>query len=776
MGRAAVRIIVSGVVQGVGFRPFVYRVALLSGVAGYVRNMGGSEVEILVEASWPQLRGFLRLFAEKLPPPALIEEVEIVEEEPRGLEGFRILPSASSASKRSMIPPDFAVCKECLREVLDPRDRRYRYPFNSCAYCGPRFSMMYRVPYDRGNTAMRDFPLCEDCLREYRDPWNERRFHAQGISCPKCGPRLRLLDNRGRIVDTEDPLREAARLIDEGFIVAVKGLGGYHIAALASDDGVVEELRRRKRRPTKPFALMALDADTADRIVVVDEEARRVLESPQAPILLLPRRPGARVSELVAPGLDTLGVMLAYTPLHYLLLMETRDKYLIMTSGNIHGKPMCTSLDCVLEQLGSVVDYILDHNRVIVNRVDDSVARFTRGRLVLLRRGRGYAPAWIRLGFRLDAEYIAFGAELQTAGAVAFEDKVVLTQYIGDVDDYDTLAELERYLSWFAVQYRIDRGKAVHVADMHPRYKSRMLAEEWAAETGAELRLVQHHHAHVAAVAAEHRVKPGETIVGIAVDGVGYGLDARVWGGEVIATDLAGFKRLYHLEYQPLPGGDRATEYPARIAVAILAKKLGKGALTLAEELGLTRGLPHGRVEAEVAVKQTLSGMAPLASSTGRLLDALSALLGVCYHRGYEGEPAIRLEAFARRGSLLDALHMELRGGVIETTSVFLEAVELLREGVRREDIAYTFIYRLGEALGEAALRAVSENGAPPKVYMGGGAAVNDILVAGVEDALRREGVELLLPRRVPPGDGGIALGQVAAAAAARILGDAHPR
>ncbi len=773
MGRAAVRIIVSGVVQGVGFRPFVYRVALLSGVAGYVRNMGGSEVEVFVEASWPQIRGFLRLFAEKLPPPAVIEEMEIVEERPRGLEGFKILPSASSASKRSMIPPDFAVCKECLREVLDPRDRRYRYPFNSCAYCGPRFSMMYRVPYDRGNTAMRDFPLCEDCLREYRDPWNERRFHAQGISCPKCGPRLRLLDNKGRVVETSDPVREAARLIDEGAIIAVKGLGGYHIAALASDDGVVEELRRRKRRPTKPFAIMALDAETADKIVVVSGEARRVLESPQAPILLLPRRPGARVSELVAPGLDTLGVMLAYTPLHYLLLMETRDKYLIMTSGNIHGKPMCTSLECVLEQLGGVVDYILEHNRVIVNRVDDSVARFTRGRLVLLRRGRGYAPMWVRLGFRVPRDMIAFGAELQTAGAVAFEDKVVLTQYIGDVDDYDTLMDLERYLRWFAEQYRIEASKALLVADMHPRYKSRMLAEEWSSETGAPLTLVQHHHAHVAAVAGEYRARPGEKLVGIAVDGVGYGLDGRIWGGEVIVTDLAGFERVAHLEYQPLPGGDRATEYPARIALAILAKRLGEeAALEAAREAGLLRGLPRGEEEARVALIQVKRGLAPLASSTGRLLDALSALLGVCYHRGYEGEPAIRLEAFARRGRLLDALHMRLVGGVVETTQAFHEALELLREGVRPEDIAYTFTYRLGEALGEAALRAIDEAGAPHRVYMGGGAAVNDILVAGVEDVLRREGVELLLPRRVPPGDGGIALGQVVAAAAAGILGE----
>ena len=772
MARAALKLIVTGIVQGVGFRPFVYRVALLSGVAGYVRNLGGSEVEILVEGAWPQLRGFMRLFAEKLPPPAVIEELELVEVKPQGLDGFRILKSGSSSVKRSMIPPDFAMCKDCLREILDPRDRRYRYPFNSCAYCGPRFSMMYRVPYDRENTAMRDFPMCEDCLREYTDPWNERRFHAQGISCPKCGPRVRLLDRDGRPVEARDPIREAARLIDEGYIVAVKGVGGYHIAALASDDDVVAELRRRKRRPTKPFALMALDSEVASKLVYLDERARRVLESPRAPILLLPRREDAPVSPLVAPGLDTLGVMIAYSPLHYLLLMETRDRFAIMTSGNIHGKPMCTSLECVLKHLRGVVDYILDHNRVIVNRVDDSVARFTAGRLVLIRRSRGYAPAWVRLRYRTPREIVAFGAELQNAGAVAFEDKVVLTQYIGDTDDYDTLMELDRYLRWFVETYRIRLDRAVLVADMHPRYNSRRLAEEWAAETGAELITVQHHHAHVAAAAADWGVKPSVRVAGIAVDGVGYGLDGTIWGGEVLLTDIAGFKRMGHLEPQPLPGGDRATEYPARIAVGIMTKFMSvEEAVETAKRLGLVSMLPGGETEARIAALQASSGRAPLASSLGRILDAFSALLGVCGHRGYEGEPAIRLEAFGRRGRLLEDIVAPVEGSVVNTTRLFREVLEALEEGVDRRDLAYTVMWRLGEALATLALRALEEADAET-VYMSGGAAVNDIIARAVESVLRREGYALALPRRVPPGDGGIALGQ-AAVAAARLLYEA---
>ncbi len=770
MGRAALRILVSGVVQGVGFRPFVYRAALLTGIAGYVRNMGGSEVEIWVEGTWPQLRSFLQLFSKKLPPPADIEELEISEERVKGFNGFRIQGSGSSAEKRSMIPPDFAVCRECLREVLNPRDRRYRYPFNSCAYCGPRFSMMYRVPYDRENTAMRDFPMCEECRREYEDPLNERRFHAQGISCPRCGPRVWLETVDGERVEASDPIREAARLIDEGYIVAVKGLGGFHIAALASDDEVVLRLRRRKRRPTKPFAIMALDKGTAARLVYLDEHAARILESPEAPILLLPRRSDAPVSEHVAPGLAWLGVMLAYTPLHYLLLSETRDKFLIMTSGNIHGKPMCITAECVKSRLRGVVDYVLNHNRVIVNRVDDSVARFTRGRLLLIRRGRGYAPRWVRIGFRLPREVIAFGAELQNAGAVAFEDKVVLTQYIGDTDDYDTLLELDYYLRWFAEQYRVDARSAVLVADMHPGYNSRRLAEEWSREKGASLQLVQHHHAHIAAVMGEYRVKPGARRVGIAVDGTGYGLDGTIWGGEVIVTDIAGFERFGHLKPIPLPGGDRATEWPARIAVGLLTLLYGEDeAVEMTRELGLTERLPHGKSEAVIVARLVARGSAPLASSTGRFLDAISALLGVCHHRGYEGEPAIRLESFSLNGRVLDDIEARVENNVLNTHRLFQDIVEALRDGARREDLAATVEYRLGEGLARIALEALDKAEDSSAVYMGGGAAVNELLVAGAEDVLSRERVPLLLPRRVPPGDGGIALGQ-AVIAGARLL------
>jgi len=762
----AFRIRVTGIVQGVGFRPFVHRVAVLAGVAGYVQNLGGSEVEIHVEGPIDRLARFFTLFAEKLPPPAKIEEFEIEEVKPLNLKGFVIRKSSKRMSRRSMIPPDFAICRECLAEILDPKNtRRYRYPFNSCAYCGPRFSMMYSVPYDRENTSMKHFPLCRECVEEYNDLWNERRYHAQGISCARCGPRVWLTDSKGRVVEVEDPIREAAKLIDQGYIVGVKGLGGFHIAALATDDDVVAELRRRKKRPQKPFAIMALDADVANKIVYVDDLARQLLESPESPILLLPVRPGARVSPLVAPGLDTLGVMVAYTGLHYLLLMETRDKYLIMTSGNVHGKPMCIDERCAFDKLSSIVDFFLLHNREIVNRVDDSVVRFTRGRVVLLRRGRGYAPAWIRLRFCLPKTVIAFGAELQNVGGIGFEDKVVLTQHIGDTDDLDTLYELDYYLRWFAKVYRVDPSRSVLVADMHPAYQSRRLAEAWREEYGSELQLVQHHHAHIVSAMVDWGVGVGERVVGIAMDGVGYGIDGAVWGGEVMLVEYTGFERVGHLAYQPMPGGDAATRYPVRMLIGILSSFLSEEeTIELLKRVGALKGLKWGEEEARIAYRMARE-KSPMTSSTGRVLDAVSALLGVCYERTYEGEPAMKLEAFGRRGKLVDSIEAPLRhsnGMLVVDTSSLIESVVNVLGDFDPRDIAYTVMYRIGEALAKIAISALNRATIGDALYVSGGAAVNDIIVAGIEDVARSEGVKVLLPRRVPAGDGGIALGQVA--------------
>ncbi len=741
---------VVGVVQGVGFRPFIHRIATRSGLRGYVRNLGGSEVEILIEGSEQEFEVFKKLLLTEKPPPAKIEEIRVDEVKPSGFTGFKILKSGTERKKYSMIPPDFAICKDCLQEILDPEDRRFGYVLNSCALCGPRFSMMYTVPYDRENTAMKDFPMCDECRSEYEDPENMRRFHAQGICCRKCGPRIWLETCDGEIVEEVDPIREAARILDEGGIVGVKGVGGYHIAASATDDEVVMELRRRKERPQKPFALMALDIKVVRRHAYTCDLLERALSSPERPIVLFPRREDSLISDLVAPGLDLVGIMLPYTGIHYLLLSNVRDEILIMTSGNRKNLPMCKDPEIARREIGGFVDYFLQHNRRIVNRVDDSVIRPTAGRITMIRRSRGYAPTWIRIKGEFERPVVAFGAELQNTGAVAFDDKIILTQYVGDTDVYENLIDLDSFLRFFVNCYGIDVSKAVLVADMHPGYLSRKLAEMWAERSEAEVVLVQHHHAHVLSVAAERGIR--EKTIGIAVDGLGYGTDGTLWGGEVLEFDLEGFRRIAHLRPQPMPGGDRATRYPVRMLVGILSTFMEEDEiLEVLTTRDLIKGLPGGLRELEICLSQIPDS--PRISSMGRVLDAISALLGICMERTYEGEPAMKLEAVASKGRrILGGFELGC-GPVIDTSKLFEKILEVEE---RPENIAYTCIYELGRALARASSKSQGK-----EVLMSGGAAVNSLLTLAVEEELRSKDIRLFVNERVPPGDGGISLGQV---------------
>lgn len=759
--RIALRIVVVGLVQGVGFRPAVYRAARDAGVDGWVRNVGGSEVEIWIEGDEERVLSFFNHFRRWLPPPARLEEIVVEKTRPQGIEGFRILPSSKSLIRPSAIPPDLAMCEECLREVLDPGDRRFRYPFNSCAWCGPRYSMMRSVPYDRENTSMNDFPLCNECLAEYRDPNNVRRFHAQGISCPRCGPRLRLETVDGERVDCGDPIREAAKLIDEGLIVAVKGLGGYHIACLASDEDVVARLRERKRRPTKPFAIMALNLEIASKLVEISETAAKILTSVERPILLLPKRVGSPVAPNVSPGMDVEGVFLPYTPLHYLLLSETHDKFLVMTSGNVHGEPMCRDEECVRKKLRNVVDYVLIHDREIVHRVDDSVMRFTRGKPVLLRLGRGFAPTWIKLPDELRKPVIAMGADLQSNAGIGVGERAVLTPFVGDLDSVDALRDLEKEISFLARAYHVELPHAVVVVDAHPLYRSRALGTELAKIFGCEVLEVQHHLAHILSTAADAHVTLDDPVIGVAMDGVGYGLDGSVWGGEVIVVKGRRWERVGSLEEMPQTS-DRDAVYVERMAMACLCRAYGvERALEVAKFLGLGSETPKGFEELEVVARCVKLGRYTPTSSTGRLLDAISAILGVCRYRSYEGEPAIKLEAFAKRGREIEDFPKPriLLNGVprVSTSDIVKNVVEYLLSGARREDIAKTALLRLGEALGRIAV-SYSKSDA---ILLGGGAAVNDLILEGIERAVAERGIRTILPRRVPPNDGGIALGQI---------------
>jgi len=761
------RLIVTGIVQGVGFRPFVHRIALKSGVKGYVRNIGGAEVEIVIEGDSSSIRDFIRRLLFESPPPAFIDEIEVFEERVKGYRDFRILRSIENRQKYSMIPPDFAICDDCLKEVLDPMDRRYRYPFNSCAWCGPRFSMMYTIPYDRENTAMKKYELCDECRKEYTDVNNVRRYHAQGISCPKDGPRLWLTDNKGEAIDTKDPIKEAAKLIDEGYIVAVKGLGGYHLAALATDDDTVLKLRERKKRPRKPFAVMVLDTSVAEKLVYLNDQAINLLNSPIRPIVLLPKRPDTPVSKYVSPGMAFEGVFTPYTALHYLLLSETKDKFLIMTSGNVKGKPMCIDEACAYTELASIADYFLVHDREIVNRVDDSVVRFTCNEPVILRRSRGYAPLWIKLPDKLKYNVIAFGADLQNSGAIAFDDKVVLTQFIGDLDNVETLNDLDRYLKYFIKNYGINIDESIIVVDKHPGYNSRKLGVYYAKEYGTRLIEVQHHYAHLLATIIDRKISG--RIVGVALDGTGYGDDEMIWGGEILFIDTFNntYKRIGHLEYQPLDS-ERSIYYPIRFFISVLSRILDWDELwRIISRFKLYNRVPGKETELKLVIEKIKRGFYVNTSSTGRFLDGVSAFLNISAHRSFDGEPAIMLESKAFNGKYLgNEIFMPKvinNSGtiIIETTSVYLELVDYF-EKYRVEDIAYTIQYNLGYALGEAIKHYLRGRKALSKVPLGGGAAVNNFIVKGIRDSLKEDDIEVYLPRRIPVNDGGIALGQVA--------------
>lgn len=757
----ALRIYISGMVQGVGFRPFVRRIAKITGVMGYVRNLGGGEVEIFIESESDRISKFLMLLQGKYPPPAKLEIAKIEELKPAGFQDFMILDSSNEKIMASEIPQDLATCDYCLEEVVNPASRWYRYPFNSCAWCGPRYSMIYRAPYDRENTAMRDFPLCDECLSEYNDLWNERRYHAQGISCPRCGPKLFLLDRKLEKIEVNDPLREAVRLIDEGMIVAIKGIGGYHIACLASNDEVVSELRRRKRRPRKPFAVMALNLEIVKKLVEIPDNLIELFSGFIKPILILPKRRDCPVSDYVAPSLRNLGIMLAYTPLHYLLLMETKDKFLVMTSGNVHGDPMISD-DLRLKELTNIVDYILVHNRRIVHRVDDSVIRMTHGGPVILRYGRGYAPKILKLKYPLKRPVIAFGGDLETNGAIGFDDKIILAPYSGDMDNPRVLEEHVGNLEFLAECYGLKEREPIIVADLHPAYYSRKAAEKYASSNGLKLKLIQHHLAHFASVMAEVGHNPEEPAVGIMIDGAGYGFDGTIWGGEILVWANKVFKRVGFLDYSLMPGGDLAAIRPVRMLAAILSKFMGPDEIeSFIRRRGLLGGLKHGAKELNAVLTQIRQKKGPITSSTGRFLDSVSALLNLCFERTYEGEPAIMLEEASYGGEPVikssDYFISERDDAFIIMTGEIMRSLVENLDSNSRHDLAYTAQYVLGECLGIAAAEKARELGAKI-LYVSGGAAVNQIILSAIE---RASGFKIHVNRMTPPGDGGVAVGQV---------------
>jgi hydrogenase maturation protein HypF len=749
-----VKINVIGIVQGVGFRPFIYRIAVANSLAGFVRNRGDAGVEAVLEGNDENIKCFMNDLTKKKPPLAQIDAVKRTELSGKNeFDKFTIIKSSSEAEVAgSIIPPDIAICNECLAELRDPKDHRFEYFFITCINCGPRFTIIERLPYDRENTTMREFPLCGFCLKEYKNPIN-RRFHAQTVACPTCGPRAYLTTKSGEYVRVADPVREAGRLLSEGNVLAIKGYGGFHIAASTILDQPLQRLRATKHRSEKPFAIMAKSQEAIESFAEVSSKEQEQLASSSRPIILLNKNASYNLSPLVSPNLHNVGVMLPYTGLHYMLFDQVPDTSFVMTSANPPNQPIVKDNDEALKILGGTVDYFLFHNRKIAHRCDDSVMRLHGDRRVFLRRSRGYAPAPIRLKTKVKRCAVALGGELNNTATVLLEDKAFISQHIGDVENVETRAFLQE--AAIHLQQLTNCHAETVVCDLHPKFTTTLLATEMAEAEGLPLIQVQHHHAHASALIAEHGL---EEVVAVVCDGYGYGIDGAAWGGEILfcAKESANFKRLGHLETQPLLGGDLGSRYPLRVAAGILQKV---GVDVEDWLMQNSAHLPFGETEVQLIVNQLAKGLGTVeTTSCGRVLDAIAAVLDICYVRSYEGEPAMKLESAGLHGK--EVLHLEpkVHGGIIETTNL-LKSVFDSKNKFLKEDLAYSAHVYLAKGLAAIAVEKAQTLGVK-EIGFSGGAACNQILAEVMRCVVEAAGLRFLVHEAVPAGDGGVSFGQ----------------
>ena len=743
---------VTGVVQGVGFRPFVSNLARKHELCGWVRNTSGS-VEIDVEGPADSVEGFIASLAAEAPALARVSSVTAIEADPAGCASFEILESRVEAGGEGVIPADVATCHDCLREVADPGDRRSAYEFTNCTNCGPRFTIVRRVPYDRPNTTMSAFDMCPDCAAEYRDPDN-RRFHAEPIACPTCGPRV-WMEIDGRRLD-EEPLALAGKLLREGRTVAIKGLGGFHLACDARNDEAVRLLRARKGRVAKPFAIMVRDIEEAGRVSELTARARDLLLSVRRPVVLARKRPDSGISDEVAPGNRNLGVMLPYTPLHALLL-DHSPPALVMTSGNLSEEPLVFTNSTARAKLASLADAFLVHNRDIHVPCDDSVVRADGlSGSILIRRARGFVPDAIDLPVECG-EVLGVGGEQKNTFCLAWGRQAVISQHIGDLDTAETFDYFSYAVDHFLALF--GRAPEVIAHDLHPDYLSTRYALE---RGGARLVGVQHHHAHIAACLAENL--RAERCIGVALDGTGYGTDGTVWGGEILLADLAGFERAGRLAPIRMPGGEAAIRDPRRMAAAYLQAAYGQDFESVAEKLELE----FTELERRVVRHQIETGFnSPLTSSAGRLFDALSAAIGICRERSYEGQPAVELEMAAdesESGSYPVGVTMADGLLTLDAASVFRAAVDDYTRGSDRSVVSARFHNSVVDLL-VAACEQVREGTGLSLAALSGGLFQNAIIVWRLKRRLEDAGFEVLVHRLVPPNDACISLGQVAVAA-----------
>ena len=742
------RIRVEGIVQGVGFRPFVCGLAAEHGVAGFV---GNDEAGVFIEAEGPlsTVDTFVGDLRRRAPVLAVIERLRTSRRRPTGQSGFRIVASAGGGARRALVSPDMATCADCLAELWNPADRRYRYPFINCTNCGPRYTIVTDVPYDRAVTTMRDFPMCAACAHEYADP-TDRRFHAEPVCCPACGPSLRFVSAAGASLGG-DPLDTAAAWLRDGQVIAVKGLGGYHLAALASHEPAVAALRLRKHREEKPFAVMVADLAAARALAHCDDMALSTMEDPRRPVVLVPRRSDAAVALSVAPRNGQLGLMLPYTPLHHVLAAAVAGPF-VLTSGNVSDEPIAYDDRDALDRLSRIADGFLLHDRRIHVRADDSVVRTYPGGLVPLRRSRGASPAPVELPSPAPRPVLACGAELKNTFCLAKGRHAFLSPHIGDLKNAETLRSYASGIAHFSRLFDVVPAVVAH--DLHPDYLSTTYARELEGVAAVG---VQHHHAHIAACLADNGY--AGPVVGVAFDGLGYGTDGTIWGGELLIADLLDFRRVDHLTPVPMPGGPAAVREPWRMAAAYLDHACGD------DIHGLAVVRRQAARWADV-VRLSRSGLAsPLTSSAGRLFDAVAAIVGLRDAVTYEGQAAVELEQLSAAGCR-DAYPVPAGAGLRGATRPLVWAmVDDVRRGAPPDVVAVRFHNGLADATVAAARDAASQEGLSV-VALSGGVFQNVVLLQRVLSGLAAAGLRVLVHRQVPPNDGGLCLGQAAVAAA----------
>jgi hydrogenase maturation protein HypF len=772
---------VTGIVQGVGFRPFVYRVAKSQSLVGYVLNLGDAGVEIVVEGTEKQVKELINSVKNDLPSISRIDTLDIEWATAEGAFSDFLIHKSSTVRHDDTIPvlpPDIAICNDCVTDLFNPKSRWYLYGFTSCAACGPRYSTITDLPYDRPNTTMVDFPLCDTCNTGYTNPL-DRRYHAQTTACDSCGPRYRLVDKEGKEFTDKDPIEAVAGLIDNGAIVALQGIGGTHIATKTSDSKPIEILRERKKRFQRPFALMVRDLDTLKTLVDINQLEERILTSWRRPIVLAHRRNldssvlpliQESILDLIAPGLDGIGVMLPYAPMHHLLFKYSDEPALVMTSANPTGMPMYIDPETIMKELSNIVDYFLVHNRKIHQRADDSVVKLTdKENPVFIRRARGYVPEPLVFnGPWKSIKVLGVGPEEKVTGALSKSGRVYMTQYIGDTDQVENIEFLTQAINH--MKHLLDISKLDGVAcDLHPEFLSTDLAERITSENDIPLFRVQHHHAHLSSLMVDTLIPINNRIVCITADGYGYGEDGNAWGGEVLVGGLRNYERKGGLMVQDYTGGDLSAVYSSRTFLGIVGNEIGtEKILQILSSAEVSSGQKVTTDMLEILMKASERKINTVrSSSTGRVLDAIAVALGICTQNSYDGECPMKLEAVSRKSDFqLKTEYIKSDyGPVLDTTQLLLQILELREKGMSRSELAYAAQWSIGQSLAEIACEVAQDEGIL-HVGFSGGVAVNRIITKAVADQVRKHKLLPILHSLVPPGDGGISVGQVATAVA----------